>query len=280
MRATLLFVVLLLGTAMAHAQTAEPSASTIVVATPAADGKGAEFRTVDRLIVQSGLPDDIWNAPDDVSIVILEEGMPPRWSRAPLDEIDRQFGGDGDVEVELDHTPRPPEKLPPAKKTEPIDLSKLPEKAPEELFDEDGAGSSIQPTDGTWVPELVSQKMAGCTGMLAGAMKQQIPPSTPRELAFSNPFEPASIGPGFARFSWKKTDPNSWVSTIVEVSPETVGKQVGMAFSNRQWIEIRDADTIGIRTRIELNLAPHLARMMGGGQNCRVDIEGVWRRRV
>ncbi|WP_114389737.1 hypothetical protein [Notoacmeibacter marinus] len=279
MRAPLLVTALLLGTAMAHAQTAEPSPSTIIVATPAADGKGAAFRTVDRLIVQSGLPDDIWNAPDDVSIVILEEGMPPRWSRAPLDEIDRQFGGDGEVEVELDHTPSPPQKLPPEKKGKPVDLSKLKGKVPEELFDQDSAGSSIQPADGTWVPELVSQNTTGCPAMLAGAMKQQIPPSTSRELAFSDPFEPTSIGPGFARFSWKKTGPNSWASTIVDVSPETTGKQVGMSFSNRQWIEIRDTDTIGLRTRIKLNLAPHLAKIIGGGQNCRVDIEGVWQRR-
>ncbi|MCP1200027.1 hypothetical protein [Notoacmeibacter sp. MSK16QG-6] len=262
---------------MAYAQTAEPSSQTIIVATPKANGKGAEFRTIDRITVQSGLPDDVWNAPDDASIVILEEGMPPRWSRADLDDIDRQFGGNGEVEVELDHTPRPPRKLPPANKTEPVDLSKLPGKASEELFDREGF-RSIQPADGTWVPELVSQKMTGCTDMLAGVMKQQIPPSKAREMTFSKPFDPTSIGPGFARFSWKKTGPNSWTSTIVEVSPETTGEQIGMTFSNRQQIEIRNASTIGIRTQIKLKLAPHLAKMIGGGKNCRVYIEGLWQR--
>ena len=220
------------------------------------------------------------------TVLILEEGSPPRWTNDTLNEIDRRYGGDG---------------TPPSQ-----DLSKVPfqngdvirlsqgddDNAPIEIFDpeEDEGGDEKGPSrtsdgdddglsnvadglvlkDGLWNRIAGHTGFEGCGPKLPGQVRSILPefPDEQRNMTFSHPFNPQT-DLGFDSsmlILWGQTSPTEWTG-FVEL-PTAGTAQAGIEFGMALELEILSAKEIEIYSTLTIRLSEFTAKLMESTTLC------------
>lgn len=185
--------------ALAPPALAQGAGGKIYVVTPAKDGKGIDAQlgalTAEEAAIALGYEGEA--IPSGTNAVILVKGRPARFTRASLEQIDREFGGDGEVEIAL--------------------------------FDEKGEGGDapfetglddIVPESGAWVARLASVETSGaCPPGVADMIgKVQFTRNgTPR---FAAPFHPRQIDGDMAQLDWTRIGADRWRARPFESGPE------------------------------------------------------------
>lgn len=208
------------------------------------DGTGViEYESPLTLNEASVLIDE--KRPADVTGVVLEKGKPVKWTNLSSDQINENFGGEGEPEMLI-------------LEEEKTNIRKDGETADDEMTFEDPEAdetandemtfegpSQIKPQAGTWFGEIINQTFDGCPAAIATAAKTQTA-SISGSLIQGNideSFTPSRMAP---QFDWKKTGDNSWVGTLDKMTNGT-GVRI-------QWaMEVKTP--IFIESRQQLNFA-------------------------
>ncbi len=171
--------------------------------------------------------------PEGATGLVIEKGKPVRWTTLSAREINENYGGEGDPQVEL--FPEVEDPNPPV-----------------ELFPEenDNGSAAIVPRAGNWIGKLVSQTTSGCpAGVAEGVAGQLVALDGAR---IPGPIEeymsPANIYPQLA---WTRRGANGWLGTAEMGDGKSVIIRV-------QWaIRIESSDRIS--NRQQLNFAGPIA---------------------
>ncbi len=215
--------------------------------------------------------------------VILEQGKPPRLSYDSLENIDRRYGGDGDVipdrqpialvdpkgENEASETDEiSPDGIP----ADEIPLYDIPEQVPMELFENDSP-NSIAMRDGLWLSEMEFQFNDGCPPQIAPMVQNMVGSGASTQVKFSSPYHPSDFSDQLENINWKRVSPNGYVS---EPFSPVGGAQMppGMSFSILYAMEAVSAEKVNVWVQVSLTLPEIMAAMIGGSTNCIAEANG------
>ncbi|VAW22714.1 hypothetical protein MNBD_ALPHA11-90 [hydrothermal vent metagenome] len=213
--------------------------------------------------------------------VILEQGKPPRLSYDSLKNIDRRYGGDGDVIPDNQPTSIP-DRQPTAlidpsgeregSEKDEISLDDIPEQVPMELFENDSP-NSIALRDGLWRSEMEFQFNDGCPPQIAPLVRNMVGNGASTQATFSNPYHPRDFSDQLENIEWKRASPNGYVSA--PFSP-VGGAQMppGMSFSILYAMEAVSAEKVNVWVQVQLTLPEFMAAMVGGSTNCIAEANG------
>lgn len=243
------------------ANTGEDQKAVLAFKKRSVDG-GARFvlSNVETVFV-AGILRDLPAPPPNVTAIILEEGKPARYSTAPLAEIDKMLGGNGQHEIEFQNAPNPDRQE--------IDLDLKNGKTPKKIFVAD-ASRLVQPKDGLWEAQLVSTDIVDCPAQVAGAVQGQDLSPKSKQLSFSTPFRPTDISAQFGQFDWDKTAENRWESILLEQ------KQGPVSFKKSISIDLISETEMSFTSKIRMTLPPEATMVLGSGANCRATIVGKY----
>ncbi|MCF6302719.1 MAG: hypothetical protein L3J13_05905 [Devosiaceae bacterium] len=218
--------------------------------------------------------------------VILEQGKPPRLSYNSLENIDRRYGGDGDVIP--DNQPisipdnQPSALIDPKGEKEvserdeisldDIPWDDIPQQVPMELFENDSP-NSIALRDGIWRSEMEFQFNDGCPPQIAPLVTSMVGNGASTRAAFSNPYHPSDFSDQLDRIEWKRVSPNGYVS---EPFSPVGGAQMppGMSFSILYAMEAVSPEKVNVWVQVQLTLPEFMAAMVGGSTNCIAEANG------
>lgn len=171
--------------------------------------------------VSSYLP-EADEARDGETVIILEEGKKPRWTKDSIEDIAKSHG---DSDPVTNNIPSPPMSITTnSKRPTEIDLEKIPSKDPEkkidpntptpkkpiEIFDDIDA---MQPEDGTWQLSVISNTYD------ASCPKDPFPPASiagmtrPVQINWSTPWKPTAFFQHYPKpesFNYKQLSPSQW----------------------------------------------------------------------
>ena len=230
-----LCLALALAAAPVLAQNPDPGGN-IVVVSPREGGGGVTAYISDMSVEDAAIL--LGEEPPPGTTAIIDDGDGPRFTNRPIDELDRENGGDGNVVYDL--------------------------------FAE--GAQAIQPLDGTWTSRAVSLSQSGCPAPVAaqldaiGSRFEQT-----MQVDMSEPFTPAASFPDLAQFTWQRLGPNRWRSQIFDLAEAMEGPP-GMSFEVIWTISVRDEETLRNDGTIDMTLPAQVAAMMGMTGPCRVDV--------
>lgn len=271
---------LMLASSVVLAMGANALADPLVIVVPNPSGKGVSVYTNATVTdleyaILTGL-----DAPPEApgqTVLLLEEGAPPRWTNDTVDEIDRRHRGDGS----------PPTQ----------DLSKVPFQnndvielvediepdAPMEIFDEDdddnkggdddglpNVSGGIVLQDGTWNRIAGHTGFEGCGPKLPGQVRSILPsfPNETRNMTFSTPFNPHT-DLGFDSqilILWSQTSPNEWVGNVE--LPTAGSAQAGIEFGITLDLEILSNTEMDIYSNVTVRLSEFTAGILESNRLC------------
>ncbi|MGJ8528397.1 hypothetical protein [Maritalea sp.] len=205
--------------------------------------------------------------------IILEKGKPARIATGALEDIDRQLGGDGNVDIIRPMTDA--ERLvtiDEMRKVLPIDIADLPETMPLDLF-EGVSDNQITLKNGTWKSEMTDQKVTGCPPGLDNMASQSIGQSFSNSVVFSSPYHPTDFSSELGVHSWKRVGNRGYISEIYEFGGEQA-RQAGIAVKVRYGMNALSPTKVAVWANVQMNLAEALAKMAGGSTMCVADVRG------
>lgn len=243
-----------------------PGQDTVVI-TRAPDGSGATISVRDRLgPTDAAILFGIDMPPSSDAFLIVEAGRAPRWSTDTLSDIDRELGGDGQVEIDIFPDDGPGHRPDAAPAT-----PRASDSGASGLF----SGGAIQPRNGTWQGTPSAPQVLGCPSMIASNMGSFLSAGqsavAPRSFTFDRPFNPAAL-PGLSdqlNFDWLQSDANTWVG-----SADLPGAQ-GMTPHMRLTVRVASPERIETVGVVFLNFPEQLVRTLGGGGDCRTLAESA-----
>lgn len=138
---------------------------------------------------------------------------------------------------------------------------------------ENAYGSTVTPQDGTWTALIQEAVATGCPPGAAEQAKAQIMRSNVLNITFSKPnWHPSDLGGELGQFTWTKIGQNGYFSHPYTTGAEAEGSGVSLAVSTAY--SVRSSTIIDTWYRVQVNLAPALAAMAGGSEECEVLILG------
>ena len=207
--------------------------------------------------------------------VIMEEGKPARLTSAPLAEIEKSMGGDGNVQVlalgtdggrvitASDFTEKPT-----------IDLSDIPEDVPIDLFE---VGGAFQLKDGHWTSKMTDRKIVGCPpGMDQMASRFSENPLN-KSITFSKPYLPTDFSPEFGNFDWQRVGGRGHASVIYQISAAKAENQ-GVKATVRYAMNAVSETKVNTWAQVKVELPAALAALAGMGTECTATVRGAFER--
>lgn len=203
---------------------------------------------------------------------------------ATIEQIDKYYGGDG-VVPDYDGTNA---KLPEAKdktisledipaRDNVIDLDEVAQsKGPIDIFTDEEIGA-INPKDGTWASRMNDFSVTGCPPGVEGAAMSAMGLSKSVSVTFTKPWwHPSDMSDGFRQMSWRPVGANGYFSNPYLTGPEAAGS--GMSLSVTMALNVTSEVEMDVWGRVQINLAPFLAKMIGGSESCTAIVRGIYYR--
>lgn len=194
-------------------------------------GQGAEFLLTEITDEDASIIYGLSAPQGDGAILVVDaDGDNARWSNQSRKDIDKKCGGDGNDEIAL--------------------------------------FSPIQPRNGEWSIELTKHTMDGCSPMIAkramAAVSQVTGGNSNHQLSFSEPFHPQPLLAKAKNIRWVQTGLNSWRAIMAQS-----GDSSSMSFDVSLNAKVVSTTRI-VETQLQhITMAPTIARMMGGSEDCR-----------
>jgi len=130
------------------------------------------------------------------------------------------------------------------------------------------AFADINPKDGTWKPEITSNKTSGCPSMMTSMLNKQSIPTKSKNMTFSKPFHPSSLFDEAQELKWKKLGTNKWEASIVN------NEGGGMNASVKWNLTVVSQTKMNVHSKVYMKFPAQMAAMFGGSSECKADTIG------
>jgi len=130
--------------------------------------------------------------------------------------------------------------------------------------------ADINPKDGTWKPEITSNKTSGCPSMMKSMLNKQSIPTKSKNMTFSKPFHPSSLFNEAEQLKWEKVGENKWKASVMNQEGGSMNASVTWELS------VVSETKMDVHSKVYMKFPAEMAAMFGGSGECKADTVGTF----